>query len=77
MSHAHFHHVGSRGHHFAPHAGPFASPVGVGRAEKEWADLNKVTDIMGSDAIEAFETSIGAPKTEGPVKLDAVSCELP
>jgi len=29
--------------------GPFASEVGVGRAEKEWAALNKVTGICGTD----------------------------
>ena len=28
-------------------AGPFASSVGVGRAEPEWAALNKVTGVCG------------------------------
>tara|TARA_B110000003_G_C16418312_1_gene445168 strand:+ start:293 stop:460 length:168 start_codon:yes stop_codon:yes gene_type:complete len=27
--------------------GPFASTVGVGRAEPKWAALNNVTDICG------------------------------
>jgi UDP-galactopyranose mutase len=31
--------------------GPFASSVGVGRAEPEWAKLNKVTDICGTDRV--------------------------
>jgi hypothetical protein len=29
-------------------AGPFASAVGVGRAEPEWAALNKVTEVCGN-----------------------------
>ena len=28
-------------------AGPFASSVGVGRADPEWAALNKVTGVCG------------------------------
>ncbi|CAE8597557.1 unnamed protein product, partial [Polarella glacialis] len=39
-------------------AGPFASSVGVGRAEPEWASLNKVTDIVGKDVtFQTGETS--------------------
>ena len=49
-------------------AGPFASSVGVGRAEPEWAAKNKVEGIVGRDAIFA-----GGDKTEGPLPLgDAV-----
>ena len=38
-----------RGPHNTGHmpAGPFASSVGVGRAEPEWAALNKVTGVCG------------------------------
>jgi UDP-galactopyranose mutase len=46
--------------------GPFSSSVGVGRAEPEWAALNKVTGITGRDAFaEGGETS------EAPLKLPA------
>ena len=31
--------------------GPFASSVGVGRAEAEWASLNRVKDVVGRDAL--------------------------
>jgi len=49
-------------------AGPWATSVGVGRAEPEWAKLNKVTDTVGTDAI--FQ---GGDTTEAPLKLpDAV-----
>jgi len=44
--------------------GPFASSVGVGRAEPEWAGLNKVQSIVGCDAI--FNNG---EKTEGPLSL--------
>jgi UDP-galactopyranose mutase len=38
--------------------GPFASVVGVGRAEPEWANLNLVKDVCGKDPFfEAGETS--------------------
>jgi len=46
-------------------AGPFASSVGVGRAEPEWAEKNKVTGVVGQDGIFA-----GGNKTEGPLPLD-------
>ena len=46
--------------------GPFASSVGVGRAEPEWAAKNKVTEVVGNDPIAASgETS------EAPLKLGA------
>jgi len=45
--------------------GPFASSVGVGRAEPEWAALNKVDGVVGTDAIaDSGETC------EGPLQLD-------
>jgi len=45
-------------------AGPFASSVGVGRAEPEWASLNKVAGIVGCDKFaKDGETS------EAPLKL--------
>jgi len=48
--------------------GPFASSVGVGRAEPEWAAKNKVPGIVGKDPI--FE---GGNATECPIPLgDAV-----
>lgn len=40
-------------------AGPFASSVGVGRAEPEWAALNKVTAVCGSG--EGRSPVSGAP----------------
>jgi len=46
-------------------AGPFASSVGVGRAEPEWAALNKVTGIMGTDTIHAK-----GEQSEAPLVLD-------
>jgi len=45
--------------------GPFASSVGVGRAEPEWANLNKVTGICGTDSFEA-----SGEASEAPLKLD-------
>ena len=46
--------------------GPFASSLGVGRAEPEWAAKNKVTEVVGNDPIAASgETS------EAPLKLGA------
>jgi len=48
--------------------GPFASSVGVGRAEPEWAAKNKVPGIVGKDPIFA-----GGNATECPIPLgDAV-----
>ena len=47
------------------HAGPFASEVGVGRAEKEWAALNKVTGICGTDAFHAKGETSEAPLALG------------
>ena len=46
--------------------GPFASSVGVGRAEPEWAALNKVTAKCGTDAIAA-----AGEAAEGPLPLPA------
>ena len=47
--------------------GPFASSVGVGRAEPEWANLNLVKDVMGKDPFfESGETS------EAPLPLPPV-----
>uniref|UniRef100_A0A7S2BDZ4 UDP-galactopyranose mutase C-terminal domain-containing protein n=1 Tax=Octactis speculum TaxID=3111310 RepID=A0A7S2BDZ4_9STRA len=44
--------------------GPFASSVGVGRAEPEWAALNKVVGVTGVDPLfEKGETA------EGPIPL--------
>jgi UDP-galactopyranose mutase len=45
--------------------GPFASSVVVGRAEPEWAALNKVTGIRGKDAL--FDHGV---KSEAPLDLD-------
>ncbi len=45
--------------------GPFASSVGVGRAEPEWAALNQVGDCVGSDPIHA-----AGEAAEGPLRLD-------
>eukprot|EP00439_Symbiodinium_sp_Y106_P006425 s1891_g1.t1 len=45
--------------------GPFSSSVGVGRAEPEWAALNKVQDIVGKDPI--FESG---NVSEAPLKLE-------
>jgi len=47
-------------------AGPFASPAGVGRAEPEWAALNKVTATIGADDINASGNA-----AEGPLDLGA------
>ena len=41
--------------------GPFASSVGVGRAEPEWAAKNKVTEICGKDGLHASGTTTDAP----------------
>ena len=46
--------------------GPFASSVGVGRAEPEWAALNKVQKTVGEDRI--FQSG---EKSEAPLELDA------
>ena len=46
--------------------GPFASSVGVGRAEPEWANLNKVAGVVGADRIEA-----GGETSEAPLELPA------
>ena len=32
--------------------GPFASSVGVGRAEPEWASKNKVETVVGTDKVQ-------------------------
>ena len=45
-------------------SGPFASAVGVGRAEPEWAALNKVESVVGNDTFAAR-----GEKTEGPLPL--------
>ena len=45
--------------------GPFASSVGVGRAEPEWAKLNKVDGICGRDVMHQ-----SGEKTEAPLKLE-------
>lgn len=45
--------------------GPFASSVGVGRAEPEWAALNKVTGVCGHDAIRASGVTTDAPLALG------------
>jgi len=45
-------------------AGPFASEVGVGRAEPEWAALNKVTGQCGKDAF-----AVGGETSEAPLPL--------
>ena len=42
-------------------AGPFASAAGVGRAEPEWAALNKVTDVCGVDRQHAAGVTTDAP----------------
>ncbi|CAK9093934.1 UDP-galactopyranose mutase (UGM) (UDP-GALP mutase) (Uridine 5-diphosphate galactopyranose mutase) [Durusdinium trenchii] len=45
--------------------GPFASSVGIGRAEPEWAALNRVQETVGKDPIfQAGEAS------EAPLQLD-------
>jgi len=44
--------------------GPWATAAGVGRAEPEWAALNKVQEIVGKDKI--FE---GGEKSEAPLAL--------
>ena len=46
--------------------GPFASSVGVGRAEPEWAEKNLVKDICGTDRIHAK-----GEKSEAPLDLGA------
>merc|ERR1740130_2379494 len=46
--------------------GPFASSVGTGRAEPEWAALNQVNGISGADAMAA-----AGNVHEGPVPLGA------
>ena len=44
--------------------GPFASSAGVGRAEEQWASLNKVKGIVGTDRLEA-----AGETCEGPLQL--------
>jgi len=64
-----------RPHHPPPRllaSGPFASSVGVGRAEPEWADKNKVTGLCGKDRINAE----GNP-TDAPIQLPAVRAAPP
>merc|ERR1719409_2171923 len=53
--------------------GPFASSVGIGRAEPEWAKLNKVQEVVGTDRIFA-----SGDAREGPLPLpaDVVSGDL-
>ena len=46
--------------------GPFASSVGVGRAEPEWAEKNLVKDICGTDRIHT-----NGEKSEAPLDLGA------
>ena len=47
-------------------AGPFASAAGVGRAEPEWAALNKVTGVCGVDSQHAGGVTTDAPIDLGP-----------
>ena len=58
-------------------AGPFASSVGVGRAEPEWASLNKVAGIVGCDKFakdgETSEAPLKLPEVHA---LDAERCPL-
>lgn len=59
-------------------AGPFASSVGVGRAEPEWAALNKVTGVCGNgkdahtkksrDVAGLFFCKSSAPNVSGGVR---------
>lgn len=46
--------------------GPFASSVGIGRAEPEWAKLNKVTEICGTDRVFNSGELSEAPLDLGP-----------
>ena len=46
--------------------GPFASSVGVGRAEPEWASKNKVDRVMGTDKVFAGGETSDAPLPLGP-----------
>jgi len=54
-------------------AGPFASSVGVGRAEPEWAALNLVTSQIGTDAIADSGEISEAPLDLGPVRFTCLS----
>jgi len=56
-----------------PLAGPFTSSVGVGRAEAEWAALNRVKGVMGIDEIAAAGETSEAPL---PLPVDVVSGDL-
>jgi len=49
--------------------GPFASSVGVGRAEPEWAALNKVKTITGTDQFAEIAKSLFGDKNEAPLPL--------
>ena len=53
--------------------GPFASSVGVGRAEPEWAAKNLVTDICGTDELFNKGETSEAPLDPGP---DVMSRDL-
>lgn len=46
--------------------GPFASSVGVGRAEPEWAALNLVTGVCGRGACPHFQSLLGCRVTDLP-----------
>ena len=41
--------------------GPFASSVGVGRAEPEWASKNKVETVVGTDKVRASRKIRNSP----------------
>ena len=66
-------------HILTPHTtptGPFASSVGVGRAEPEWAALNKVKTITGTDQFAEIAKSLFGDKNEAPLPLSKV-CDAP
>ena len=56
--------------------GPFASSVGVGSAEPQWAALNKVTDIRGKDGLFNRGEKSEVPLDLGPEVMsgDLSSC---
>jgi len=58
--------------------GPFASSVGVGRAEPEWAKLNKVQGIVGTDQFAKIAETLYGDKNESPLPLskDVMSGDL-
>lgn len=52
--------------------GPFASSVGVGRAEPEWAEKNLVKGCVGKDQFAKVAESLFGDKAEGPLPLSKV-----